>query len=324
MSQLTNANVYKVSGAIDKKGDFIGFTFNGIHSSTLNIVRVSEGDRYNESLLPTYTSKVVPVPGGEGMYYFGTNYNQRVIRIAIAFDSLSQSDFTNLSKVFGTREIVPLIFDEAPYKVYNVKVDGDLMLSYICFDEGGARVFKGEGNLQFICYSPFAYSRFKYLEDYTNTNIPEWVGDDTYDFNNMEEWITGSGIKAKGDYDAYNSTTGKILLWNGGQMETDFNLYIPFATNASTIPAFNISLDSNEAQLYLNEITKLNDDDAKIRIDTKTNLITGVDSNGKPTGSIYNQYIEKGNFFKIPVGEQELSTSAGIAEESIDYKFLYY
>jgi hypothetical protein len=33
--------------------DFIGFTFNGKHSSELGIVRTSDGSRFNENLLPT-------------------------------------------------------------------------------------------------------------------------------------------------------------------------------------------------------------------------------------------------------------------------------
>jgi len=35
------------------RGDYIGFSYNGIHSSDLGIVRVSEGSRFNENLLPT-------------------------------------------------------------------------------------------------------------------------------------------------------------------------------------------------------------------------------------------------------------------------------
>jgi hypothetical protein len=34
------------------KGDFIGFTLGNIHSSELGLVRVSDGSRYNEDLLP--------------------------------------------------------------------------------------------------------------------------------------------------------------------------------------------------------------------------------------------------------------------------------
>jgi len=37
-----------------KYDDFVGFTFNGIHSSELNVVRVSDSNRYTEDLLPTF------------------------------------------------------------------------------------------------------------------------------------------------------------------------------------------------------------------------------------------------------------------------------
>jgi hypothetical protein len=35
------------------KGDYMGFTYNGSHSSDLGIVRVSNGSRFDENLLPT-------------------------------------------------------------------------------------------------------------------------------------------------------------------------------------------------------------------------------------------------------------------------------
>jgi hypothetical protein len=40
-------------------GDYIGFTFNGVHSSSLGIVRVSDGSRFNENLLPTMQDKTI-------------------------------------------------------------------------------------------------------------------------------------------------------------------------------------------------------------------------------------------------------------------------
>jgi len=36
-----------------KYGDYIGFTFNNVHSSELGILRTSDGSRFNENLLPT-------------------------------------------------------------------------------------------------------------------------------------------------------------------------------------------------------------------------------------------------------------------------------
>jgi hypothetical protein len=35
------------------KGEFLGFTYGNIHSSDLGIVRVSNGSRFEENLLPT-------------------------------------------------------------------------------------------------------------------------------------------------------------------------------------------------------------------------------------------------------------------------------
>lgn len=318
------------------KGDFIGFTFNGIHSSDLGIVRTSGGDRYERSLFPSFTDKTLQIPGGDGAYYFGTTFNQKPLRIDIAYDSLTEEQFERLAVVFGERKIVPFIFDEQPYKVYRVKISGDANFTSICFDEGGQRIYKGEGSFQITSYSPFAKSRFKYLEDYTVENIPEWaplgdepVGSDgLYDFtgsaeyNNLDEWIVASGIKSKVGYDVYNISTRQMKLYNGGQLPTDFNLYIPFLSE--TIPAFEISLDTSMTALHFKEITKLNENDVKIKINTKLNLIEGVDENNNKTGSVYNQFIEKGFFFQIPRGEHILMTSPGIAQEEIEYNFLYY
>ena len=330
MSELTQGSVYNFNNSLDLRGDFIGFTFDGIHSSELGIVRVSGGDRYEESLVPSSSLKTTAVPGGDGTYYFGANYTQRTINISFAYDSLTQDKLNRLAYIFGTKKIVPLIFDETPYKVYNVKVSGDPRLTYLCFDENNQRIYKGEGSIPLICYSPFARSRYKYQEDYTNDNIPEWAPSEPggYDYNNLDEWIEASGIRTKMYnsrlYDDYDSTTGYIYLWNGGQLPTDFNLYIPFEEDSNTIPSFAIQLENNEDQLFLLEITKEKETDKKIKINTKTNLIEGVDENNKITGSIYNKYIEKGNFFKIPLGEQILHTTSGIANEEIEYSFLYY
>ena len=57
-----------------KYQDYIGFIFNGKHSSEFGIVRTSDGSRFNENLLPTIQDKTVQVPGGDGTYFFGSYY----------------------------------------------------------------------------------------------------------------------------------------------------------------------------------------------------------------------------------------------------------
>ena len=99
--------------AIALKGDFIGFSFNEHRSESLGIMRVSDGSRYNEDLVPTTQDKTVQVPGGDGFYYFGSDYTQRQFSINIAFDELTEKQFRELQQVFGTKELGKLIFDES-------------------------------------------------------------------------------------------------------------------------------------------------------------------------------------------------------------------
>ena len=121
-------------------GDFTGFTFGDWHSTDLTtgavtVLRVSSGDRYDEELHPEIKDRTAEVPGLNGQYYFGSDYGPRTFDIDIAFDSLTEEQFRQLRRVFGTKEIKQLIFDERPYKKYMAKLESPIELSYVCFDE---------------------------------------------------------------------------------------------------------------------------------------------------------------------------------------------
>ena len=188
------------------KGDFISFTFNGVHSSTLGITRTSNGSRYDDNLLPTIQDKTVQIPGADGTYFFDSFYTQKPFSVPIAFDGLTEKEFQRLRRHFGDKGIHELIFDERPYKVYMAKTTGTPQLKTICFEEDGQRIYKGEGTLTFTAYYPFARSRFKFRGDYTSENIPEWVDWPTVGgkVGNLEEWIESSGIIEQGNYDKRN------------------------------------------------------------------------------------------------------------------------
>ena len=159
-------NIYGIGDSVSSS-DYIGFTFNGVHSSELGIKRTSEGSRFNENLLPTIQDKTVQVPGGDGMYYFGSYYTQRQFNISYAFDSLTEQQLSRIKAVFGDKKPHHLIFDEAPYKVYLAKVTGSASIKHIPFAEGTTnRIYKGEGSIQFTAYEPFARSAYKYLDQY--------------------------------------------------------------------------------------------------------------------------------------------------------------
>ena len=81
------------------KGDFLGFTFNGIHSSELGIMRVSDGSRYTENLLPTIQDKTTQIPGGDGTFYQGSFYTQKQISFPIVFDELTEEQLRRLKNL---------------------------------------------------------------------------------------------------------------------------------------------------------------------------------------------------------------------------------
>ena len=291
-------------------GDFIGFTFNGVHSSDMGIIRTSDGSRFNENLLPTFTDKTVQIPGGDGTYYFGSNYTQRQISISVATDELTETQFRQLKQWLGDKQIHPLVFDEAPYKTYMVKTSSAPTLKFICFDNITKnnnemvvnRVYKGEGSLQFIAYFPFARCTKKYLSEYTDSN--------------KEEWASASGLlPTQGNYD---KTGAEINLYNPGDVETDFFAYY---ARTSLKRLTKIYINSN----ILNFDFSNNDNviDTYIRINSKANLIEGCDENFEPTGTLYNKFITSGDFFKIPTGENQL-LSVGANCVKIEYDYLYY
>ena len=117
------------------KGDFTGFSFDGVHSSQLNIVHVSSSDRYDEELFPEIKDKTIEIPNNHGEYYYGSTYGTRSFEINIAFDSVTETQFRKIRQLFSTSKVCELIFDERPYKVYYAKAESPVELSYVCFDE---------------------------------------------------------------------------------------------------------------------------------------------------------------------------------------------
>lgn len=303
------------------KGDFIGFTFNGRHSSELGIIRTSDGSRYNSELLPSFNDNTVAVPGGDGTYYFGSYYNQKPFPIQFATDELDEVQFRQLRQWLGDKGIHDLIFDEAPYKVYSAKIAAVPNFNYICFDEGtNHRTYKGEGTIQFVCYYPFARSRWKGLNQ-----VPSNI--------DSTEWAAASGIPTS----APTLSGTDISLYNPGDLDTDIKIIVGIIDQSG-------SSDVVHRKFYLGGSEKLKimsieaeDDDTYIRINSASNLIEGGTLSNQgifiPSGNLYNKYITEGDFFKIPAGADELGLycynqpSEGQAIKinlNVEYDYLYY
>ena len=294
------------------KGDYLGFTYNGKHSSDLGIVRTSNGSRFDENLLPTMQDKTVQVPGGDGTYYFGSYYTQRPFSVSFAFDSLTEEQVATLKSHFGDKKVHELILDERPYKIYRAKVTGSATIKYIPFAEGATnRLYKGEGTIQFTCYDPFARCSKKWLNEYSDAN--------------RDEWSAASGLKAlQENYDRLNGR--EIMLYNPGDIESHFQFKLNFINGK--IPTGKINLNNNsDRQLLWEEITA-EGVDTYVKINTKLNLIEGYNSSGIKTGNVYNKYITAGEFFKIPLGEDRLiieqSVLGAVSNQPIEYNYYYF
>lgn len=288
--------------------DFCGFTFNGIHTSELNILRISNGSRYNETLGPSFQDKTAQVEGGDGTLFWNSYYNNTPIPIQFAFDSLTEAQLRRLRQVFSAKAIGEFIFDENPYKAYTAKVQSPPQLSYICFDNNECdRVYKGEGSIQFVAYYPYAKSVHKFLNEF----------DDAF-YNNKSEWAEASGmLTAAGSYDG---TGTSISLYNAGDIETDWQAFYTMTSSGCALTS--ISLNNGEGQMAFSAITRKNSNDAYLRLNSRTCLIEGCDSNKVPTGTLYNNFLIAGDFFKIPLGESSFVSNTSCAE--IKYNYLYY
>lgn len=318
--------------------DFYGFTFDGEHSKEMGFYRVSGGDRYQEDMIPQFSDKTVVVPGGDGTYFFGSNYTQRQFQIQIAYDDISEAQFRDMRQLFTKDKIGRLIFDEWPYKYYMAKVQSPPQLNYICFDKEVAdtddesvvihnhtlnprqsepaqvvsasteRVYRGEGTIQFVCYYPFARSVSRnsgYFSEYSNVN----------------EWLNTSGIASEPQISGRD-----IIIYNPGDLATDFKAF--YAGNAFPSSVYLTNGDTNLGQISFSTIS--NPSDQYICINSRTNLIEGYNSlDGAPTGNLYNQYITSGDFFKLPI-VADASDSSVVFHSSgndcvqLDYDFLYY
>lgn len=262
------------------EGDFLGFQLGDIHSSQLNITRVSNNDRYTENLSPLFKDQTAEVPGGDGQYFWGTFHSSQTFIIDFAFDDLRDEDIRNLRQVFSSKKVQELIFDETPYKKYYVKCQNPPTLKYIAFDVEGVRVYKGEGTANFVAFYPYGVS--------------------------ANEIILDGGTS--------------LSISNIGDMEAPVKVYYNFTSDIS------LQLSDNDnpeiGKIVLSGMTKLNQEDAQICINTKTFLVEGLRSDGTKTGSIYNKFLTTEKFFNLPKGESTLQSS--VSWNEVRYSHLYY
>lgn len=287
--------------------DFIGFQFNGKHSSDMGVLRVSDGSRYNDGLVPDFSDVTEQVPGGDGTYYWDSFYSTKTFNIDIAYDKLTEKQFRDLRQWLNAKEMGQLIFDESPYKYYMAKISGAPQWKYICFNENNQRVYKGEGSVSFVCYFPYAKNTIRFYSQATGDR-----------YANKAEWREAANLPASGTYPL---SGGSIAFNNCGDLPTDFKAY--YAVNSTS---FNLTVkyDTTHTLTVTGIVAK--GSDTHIMVNSRTHLIHGGSySNGVFTesGNLYNELITAGDFFKLPIGTGTF-TSTGKTCTALQYDYLYY
>lgn len=191
-------------------------------------------------------------------------------------------------------------------------------------EAGTQRIYKGEGKATFVCYYPFAKSTFKVLPQ---------SGDKYYE--GSEDWAISSGLLSANErvnLDTFDSESGIINIYNGGDLPTGFRLYIPSAAVGNDITLTYISeKNSQESSILKIKSFNLKDGDIGVLIDTNNQLIVGVSSfnfNGGDavydiSGNLYNEYVDSGYFFKFVPNEKTDEATLEIAGSTGDIKIFY-
>lgn len=339
--------------------DFIGFTFNGVSSEELGIMRVSDGDRYDETLSPEINDRTSEVPGRDGQYYFGTDYGAKPISVSFAYDDLTEKQLREIRRVFSPKKQGRLIFDESPYKAYLAKVENPIEMNYICFDEhkrhigeiikgGGIRYVEKDGQRVREDIIPWVY---EYDEHGAPVMERIYKGEGTIEFicyypfaksvhkllneysdENVDEWKGASGLLTQDEYETegYDSyVDGTVKLYNAGDMGTGLKIYCPFENHTYSDLTITYKIDNIvELSLSLKDVEAKHLNDVGFLINTETQLIQGVSnyiSEDKYTlnNTLYNNFIKAGSFFKIAPGESSLEIEGGNSDMKFFYDYLY-
>ena len=312
-----------------KREDYVGFSFNGKHSSEFNIVRTSGGSRFTENLLPTVQDKTIAVPGGDGAYLFGTHYTQRPRQISFAYDNLTERKLAEMIKWLEANQVGELILDEWPHKAWDAKVSASPTINFIPFDieeweddADDVRRYKGEGTVTFTAYQPYAH----------NPKGKKWIEDYGKDDPNLVSLLTVLGVARKSNYDSFyenDEKNGECKVNNTGDLSANFNLELTIVPNTS----YTISATKLEGMLATVTYGTLKftaaadfEESRRVRINNKLHLIEELDDKGKITGVVHNDWITAGDFFKLQTGESlvVVDDNNTTSSPSITYNHYYY
>lgn len=288
--------------------DFIGVSFKGKHLlREYNMYRVSKSNRYDMHLNANLKLQTASEKTFNGTYFFGGNRDPLSFVLDLAFDCLTVKQFKEVRQLFSPTSMGELIFDEHPYKVYDVKVNGTPKINYVLFEnEAQERLYKGEITVQLTAYYPFAHTPKdikngrdgRYLSYYYNSNL----------YPRIRQWKDVSGLIRTGE--DYQLAYGANMGINRGEAPA------PFVLSATSVSA-------GDTITVANNTIKVLENCVELCWDSKTGLVTGsVNSVVRPIKFTGQSICTLPVCSDIPTNY--IRSSNADSTLSIDYQFWYY
>lgn len=271
----------------------IGFTYNGIHSRTYDIVAKT----VNRPILPVLRKRELIIPGRHGTYDFNDNtFDKRIIEVELRYVGTNFNELRTRARTIaswlnaydGSKN---LIFDDETDKWYTAKIYSEIGLS---------NLFRlGEATIIFEC-EPFAYATLQQYDvdrDY----------DDGHDYNDdliypnqrtVYDWYFLAPFFNVRNADsrewcgfAWSYNPHMTSLYNHATIKTPFTITIygevenPRIVQEGTTATFTISADMTAGSTMI------------IDSDTMTVTYNGVNYLDKMTGTFIDLEVGANGFF---------------------------
>ena len=256
----------------------LGFTYNGVHSDTYNIVAKS----VDRSLLPTLTKREIEIPGRHGVYDFSENtYQQRYISVDLSYKASSyeniRTQMRSVSSWLSQSEYQSLFFDDEPTIYYLARVYQSLPLSN---DKKLART-----NVIFEC-QPFAMYELSVAPVWGDELV--WGDDIAWDNTSPSDVVTVTGATTHDlEYD------GTQQIGADSPLDSLFNIVISGTFTTLSITMGGNTINYNEA--------------ISSEVVTIDNVNMSIDKAGTNKLSVCTGDLTK--FFTVVPGTNEVSIS---------------
>lgn len=317
--------------------EFIGFSFDGRHSSEFNLTAVISSGMYNQSMFAEFQDQIISVPGKDGSYYFGTNLTNKNLSITLAFDSLSGENYRAVKAWLNPKKLGKLIFDEKPYVYYLAKISGNPQFSFIPFDGGTSHIYKGTIMVDFVSLESYGFCEYSLIEE-----VPIWTGSafsPVFNENNLPLWANESGLfisdpvdNAKGNgpngYNAASISQGYFSkkFYNYGDIEVPIELTFTVASFELNEGPLQIYNDTNDTFIEIESLKKIksleSNTDSFWTIYYKPQkglLYTIINSQTYALGSVHN-----GTHILMSIGANVLRTNMDLSNVKLKYYYQYW